>query len=80
MGHPRPKPTRQAPATRTPLPATAGGSFNPFSALWRLFFAVDQRPPRNFFERRRRRFRASFFFLLGIAATLAVQTFLGSRR
>lgn len=61
-------------------PVEPGCSFNPFSALWRLFFAIDNRPPRNFFERRRRRFRARFFFLLGIAATLAVQAFLGGRR
>lgn len=79
MGPPRPKPDRLAPEARTP-PETAGRPFNPLAALWRLFFAVDHRPPRNFFERRRRRFRASFFFFLGIAATLAVQALLEGRR
>ncbi len=79
MGRPQPKPRQPAPKTETTTEST-GRRFNPFAALWRLFFAVDHRPPRNFFERRRRRFRASFFFLLGIAATLAVQAFLKGRR
>jgi len=76
MGDPQPKPRRRAPETRV-TPESSGRPFNPLAALWRLFFAVDQRPPRNFFERRRRRFRASFFFLMGVAAA---QAFLGSRR
>ena len=49
----------------------------PRRSLWRLFFAVDYRPPRNIFDVRRRRYRASFFFLLGVAATLAVQAVFG---
>lgn len=48
-----------------------------WSSLWRLFFAVDYNPPRNIFDVRRRRYRASFFFLLGVVVTLAVQAFLG---
>lgn len=34
-------------------------------------------PPRNIFDQRRRRYRASFFFLLAIVATLLVQAFFG---
>ena len=56
-----------------PAPEPERPFFNPVGALWRLFFAIDYRPPTNFYDRRRRRCRASFFFLLGDAATLAVQ-------
>ena len=70
MAHPKPRP-KQA------LPSAPSGLSQAMGSLWRLFFAVDLRPPRNFYERRRRRFRASFFFLLGVAATLAVQAALG---
>ena len=80
MNQARRKPRGASRETRASKAAEPAASFNPLAALWRLFFAVDQRPPRNFFERRRRRFRASFFFILGIAATLTAQAFLGSRR
>jgi hypothetical protein len=39
-------------------------------------FPVDYNPPRNIFDIRRRRYRAWFFFLLGVVSTLAVQAFL----
>lgn len=62
------------PARKATVPdGRAATASRPRRSLWRLFFAVDYRPPRNIFEVRRRRYRASFFFLLGVVATLAVQ-------
>lgn len=67
-----------ATARKAPAPESRASAFpRPRRSLWRLFFAVDYRPPRNIFEVRRRRYRASFFFLLGVAATLAVQAVAG---
>ena len=47
------------------------------SSAWRFFFAVDLKPPRTYLEVRRRRFRASFFFLLGVVAALLIQALSG---
>jgi len=65
-----------ATARKAPAHESRASAF-PRRSLWRLFFAIDYRPPRNIFEVRRRRYRASFFFLLGVAATLAVQAVAG---
>lgn len=44
-------------------------------ALWRFIFAVHR--PRGWLERRQLRFRAVFFFALGVLAVLAVEAVLG---
>ena len=70
MAEPKPRP-KQA------LPAGPSGFVRVLGFVWRLFFAVDVRPPKFFYERRRRRFRALFFLVLGVALTLAVQAAFG---
>jgi hypothetical protein len=65
MASPRPRP-EQAP------PAPSGVFVRALNAVWRLFFTFE-RPPRNMYERQFVRARAGFYFLLGIAATLAAQ-------
>jgi hypothetical protein len=57
------------------VPAGRGGSL--LGSLWRLFFAVGYQRPRSWVERRQLRFRASFFFVLGVLLTLGVQYELG---
>jgi hypothetical protein len=52
--------------------ASPGGIAWALGAVGRLFFAFD-RPPRNLYERQFLRARAAFWFLLGVAATIAAQ-------
>jgi hypothetical protein len=69
MAYSKPRPNR-------PMPGDPSGLARALGAVWRLFFAFD-RPPRNIYERHYVRARAGFYFLLGVAATLAVQAAIG---
>ena len=45
--------------------------------VWHLFFAVGR--PRSWAERKNLRLRATFFLVLGVVLTLAVQAFVFGR-
>jgi hypothetical protein len=63
-------PSYQDPHRPTPI------RFSPLSP-WRLLFADRYRRPVSWAEKRQLRFRATFFILVGVALTLAVQSWAG---
>jgi hypothetical protein len=60
------------PRSNRPMPGAPSGLARALGGVGRLFFTFD-RPPRNVYERQFIRARAGFYFLLGIATTVAVQ-------